>query len=112
MKKRMVMSIGLLLMGLGITTTVIAAAPEQPMVVMQEEVTFKEIQKEELPETVTAAIQDAYADYTLSKAYVGSDSSYKVELTQGDENIAVFFNANGEFLKVERADKGGTEEPQ
>lgn len=114
MKKRMLVSVAAVLMGLGVTTSVLATVADKPATVMQEEVTYKEIKAGELPETVRSAIHESYADYTLSKAYVGSDGSYKLKLSKGDENIAVFFNASGEFVKVEKNGENGqgTENPK
>jgi len=112
MKKRMLVSVMTLLMGVGVTTSLLANENVQavPVVLDQEEVTYSEIKAEELPETVTATLNDSYADYTISKALLGSDGSYKVKLSQGEEHIAVFFNASGEFLKVETIEKEGSGE--
>jgi len=114
MKKRMLVSVMMLLMGVGLTTTVFANEKVQAadVVLYQEEVTYSEIKAEELPETVTATLKETYADYAISKALLGSDGSYKVKLSMGEEHIAVFFNANGEFVKVENVEKKDSGDPQ
>lgn len=114
MKKRMLVSVVMLLMGVGLTTTVFANPKVQAVdvVLNQEEVTYSEIKAEELPETVAATLKNTYADYTISKALLGSDGSYKVKLSQGEKHIAVFFNANGEFVKVETVEKEGSGDPE
>src|SRR5690554_1165088 len=114
MKKKMLVSVMTVLMGVGITTALFANESVQaaPVVLAQEEVTYSEIDAAELLETITATLRDSYADYTISKALLGSDGSYKVKLSQGEEHIAVFFNANGEFLKVENVEKEDTGDPE
>jgi len=77
---------------------------------LQEEVTYEEIQKEEVPEVVMSAVKESYDGHELEKAFLGSDGNYKLKLTKGEEKIAAFFNANGEFLKVKTVEDKKHEE--
>jgi hypothetical protein len=103
MKRGMMISIVLMFLGMGISTTVFAENASEPMVILQEEVTYDEIQKDEVPEAVLSAVKKSFDGYELGKAFLGSDGNYKLKLTKGEEKIAAFFNANGELLKVETA---------
>lgn len=105
MKKGMIITAAVVVMGMSMPAGLMAANAQQMAAVAQEEVTYEEMEVENLPEAVTKAISDGYADYTLAKAYQGSDGSYKVKLTKDDEKIAVFFNASGEFLKIETVEE-------
>ncbi len=100
MKKGLIITAVMLLVGLGMTVPVYADFSATPMVKFQEEVTYDEIEKEKLPEAVTNAIQEGYSGHEIAKVFLGSDGSYKVKLAKGDEKVAVFFNSSGEFLKV------------
>ena len=72
----------------------------QPIIIeSQQEVTYNEIQKGELPDAVTSAVAEKYPNWSVMKAYKGSDNSYKLKITMGDQKKAVFYDENGEFLK-------------
>ncbi len=60
-----------------------------------------EIKKDELPETVLSSVKDNYSGFELAQTYRGSDGSYKVKLEKGNEKMAAFYNAAGEFIRVE-----------
>jgi hypothetical protein len=105
MKKGMMFSIVLMFLGIGVSTTVLAENALQSMVVLQEEVTYDEIQNEDVPEAVLTAVKESFDGYELEKAFLGSDGNYKLKLTKGEEKVAAFFSANGEVLKVETAEK-------
>lgn len=65
-------------------------------------VKFTEIKVDELPTAVSKSLSEGYSDYTIVKAYKGSDDSYKVDLKKDQETISVYFNADGKFLKIEK----------
>ena len=111
MKKGMIMTAAVIVLGISLLSGVMAENTNQNVVVAQQEVQYEKMNVEDLPEAVTQAISEGYADYTLSEAYMGTDGSYKVKLTKGDEKVKVFFNASGEFLKIEQGDdQAGDEE--
>lgn len=68
-----------------------------------EDVKFEEINTTELPATITESVQKSYADYTIAKAYLGSDGTYKVKLTKDDEKKVVYYSADGELQKAQEA---------
>lgn len=105
MKKRMIITAAVVVFGLSVPTGVFAENHAQTNVITQEqEVTYEQMNVEDLPEPVSKAVSEGYADYTLSEAYMGSDGSYKVLLEKENEKIAVFFNEQGEFLKIEQGE--------
>lgn len=113
MKKRMLSAAVILIIGFGAATTLFATKSMQAIVITQEqeEVTYAEIKTSELPETVSAALQQpAYSDYTVSKAFKGSDGTYKVLLSNEDkQNINVIFSADGELKKVEETENSNAQ---
>lgn len=73
------------------------------IVLADEDVKYEEMQTSELPATINESIQKSYAEYTIAKAYLGSDGTYKVKLTKDDENKIAYYSAEGEFLKSQDA---------
>jgi len=105
MKKGMIISAVIVVMAMmSFSGEVVANSSkyDQTAVVAQDDVTYAEVKVDDLPDAVTKSLKDGYADYEISKAYKGSDDSYKVELTKENEKIAVYFNADGKFLKIEQ----------
>lgn len=111
MKKGMIMTAAVIVLGISMPSGVMAENTNHTMQIAQEEVQYEKMNVEDLPEVVSQSISEGYADYTVSEAYMGTDGSYKVKLTKEEEKIKVFFNANGEFLKIEQVEKQATEEP-
>jgi hypothetical protein len=102
MKKGMIITAAVLVMGFGMSETVIAENTTKAAIVAQDEVAYEEISTDELPEAVNTSIQEGYGDYTVSQAFKGDDGTYKAALEKDDEKISVFFNEAGEFLKIEQ----------
>ena len=73
----------------------------QIVVVEDKDDKFKEIKVEELPEAVTKSVSNAYTGYKIDKAYRGEDNSYKVKVAMGDLKYHLFYDAQGELIKVE-----------
>lgn len=105
------MTAAVIVLGLSLPSGVLAENASETATVAQQEVQYEKMNVEDLPETVSNAISEGYADYTLSEAYMGTDGSYKVKLSKEDETIKVFFNAAGEFLKIKPAGDDKEEEP-
>ena len=107
MKRGMIVSAAVLLFGLtSIATFAVSIANHKnnnTAFIAQDDVKYNEIKVEELPDAVSKAIKNGYTDYTVSKAYLGSDNTYKVSLTKNNETINVFFNADGQFLKIDQS---------
>lgn len=70
---------------------------------------YTEIKVEELPEAVTKSVSNAYTGYKIDKAYRGEDDSYKVKVAMGDLKYKLFYDAQGELIKVEDAANKGEE---
>lgn len=68
-----------------------------------EDVKYKEIKTTELPATINESVQKSYAEYTIAKAYLGSDGTYKVKLKKDDDNKIAYYSADGEFQKAQEA---------
>ena len=106
-KKRMLVT--LLSMFLGFALMSVFAVPQfvqeqltQKQYVMQEEVNYDEqINKEDLPEMITANIKDAFSDFEITEVYKGSDGSYKVKIENDEKQLAVFYNSDALFMHVE-----------
>ncbi|MGQ7868540.1 hypothetical protein [Sunxiuqinia sp. sy24] len=110
MKKGMIITAAVVVIGMSMPAGVMAGNTDQLVAASQQEVEYEDMKVEDLPEAVTNSISEGYADYTLAKAYQGTDGSYKVKLTKEEEKIVVFFNADGEFLKIEKVEEQ-VEEP-
>jgi len=71
----------------------------------EEDANEREIPASDLPEAITTAISEAYADYTIDEAEeVTADDgtiTYEVELKKGEEEIEVMYSAGGEYLGME-----------
>lgn len=72
MKKGMIITNVLVLMGFCVSVGVYADNFTQPIMTMQDEVTYDEISVDELPQEVNDAVAQSYADYTVSAAHLGS----------------------------------------
>jgi hypothetical protein len=69
-----------------------------------------EIRKNEIPETIASSVENSFTDHTIKKAYRGSDGSYKLVLEKGDEKLAAFYDARGEFSRLEELNEDELEE--
>jgi hypothetical protein len=63
-----------------------------------------EITEKEIPEGIMNSLKNSYPEYKIASAFRGSDGSYKIMLALKNEKVAVFYNVDGDFLKLE-ADK-------
>jgi len=83
------------------TATSEAVASENVKVEVTEEVTYQEIDVKELPAAVIKSIKVEYVDGVITKAFKGTDSSFKVEIKLNDKNHKVCYNKEGK--KIENA---------
>jgi len=67
----------------------------------KDEVEYKIIDNKELPEKTTSTLAKSFVGYSISKAYKGTDNSFKVALSKDTDAILLYFDADGEFLKKE-----------
>lgn len=64
----------------------------------------EEVKKKDLPDNVSESIEEMFPEHDIKEAYRGDDGSYKVELKNDDENVAVYFGSDGNFLRNENLD--------
>jgi hypothetical protein len=69
----------------------------------EENILYDEIGKKELPEVVMNSVHSSYPGHKLGMVYRGSDGTYKILLSMKNEYIAAFYDAGGEFIKLEAA---------
>lgn len=103
MKKGMIITAAFTLaLGISMPAGIYAANPtsNHAINVVQDEKNYDKIEISELPETVSSAIENDYAGYTVSEAYEGTDGSYKVKLDYNGEETVVFYSEDGTFQKV------------
>ncbi|WP_159519036.1 hypothetical protein [Sunxiuqinia indica] len=106
MKKVMIITAAVAIMGISVpAASVLAGNAVKAKIVAQQDVKYEKIDKEDLPEAVSKSISEGYADYTISEAFKGTDGSFKVKLENGSEKLAIFFNEQGEFLKIKKEDQ-------
>ncbi|MBL4561197.1 MAG: hypothetical protein JKX79_09455 [Labilibaculum sp.] len=101
MKRVLIVSAVALLCSLSIPTSVSAGNLVSETSLVQEDVKYEELKAEELPQKVQTALAKSYSDYAMLKSFIGNDGSYKIILSKPEGNIAVYFNAKGEFVKQE-----------
>jgi|GEM_PF-430637 len=87
-------------LGMTVTQKVAANSFEQGVFVTQD-VKYQEIPTENVPETVTESLNKDYSGYTVDKAYLGDDGSYKLDVSQADVKYTIYYKENGELIKVE-----------
>lgn len=61
---------------------------------------FTEIKTDALPEAVTAALEKDFPGATINKAYVNGETQYKLEVTNGDEEIVLYADAEGNWIEM------------
>lgn len=92
-----------------VPTSMNAVDVQTPVLSAQDEVTYEEISKDELPEVITTKLSDAFKDYTVNKTYKGSDGTFKVEVNKNDSDWYIYFDKEGTvFKKEEKKDDEGT----
>jgi uncharacterized protein YbaA (DUF1428 family) len=64
----------------------------------------EEIKERELPESVTNSLEELYPEHDVDKAYRGNDGSFKVKVKDGDDEVSVFYDSEGMFLRDEKKD--------
>ena len=104
MKKVLIMSATALLFCLSVPAFASNGNVSSDFTVEQEDVKYEEIKAEELPQLVQEGLTKSYSEYTVLKSYIANDGSYKVILSSTEKNVAVYFNAKGEFVSQEDLD--------
>jgi len=99
--KRVLIVSAVVLSSLNISTFVSAGNLVSETILVQEDVRYEELKAEELPKMVQTMLAESYSDFAILKSFIGNDGSYKIVLSKPEGNIAVYFNAKGEFVKQE-----------
>ena len=77
------------------------AVEEVATEVMEAQDAFAEIAIEELPETITAALEAAHPGATIAKAYINEASQYKLEVAKEDgEAVELYADAEGNWIEM------------
>lgn len=66
-----------------------------------------EVNKEDMPEEVTTAIEEAYANHEIKKIFQARNGTYKVELENDNGKLAAFYGINGKLLRTESIENDG-----
>ncbi|MDP5229033.1 MAG: hypothetical protein NWQ38_01465 [Cellulophaga sp.] len=61
---------------------------------------FTEIESDALPEAVTMALAKDFPEAIISKAYVNGEVQYKLEVTNGEEELVLYADAEGNWLEL------------
>ncbi len=61
---------------------------------------YTEVTTDAVPAAVKTALQIAYPNAKLVKAYVNDKKEYKLEISVGDQKATVYSDVNGNWLKI------------
>ncbi|WP_343695834.1 hypothetical protein [Flavobacterium sp.] len=61
---------------------------------------YTEISTDIVPAAVKTALQTAYPNAKLVKAYVNDKKEYKLDISVGDQKATVYSDVNGNWLKI------------
>jgi predicted peptidase len=61
---------------------------------------FTEIKTDLLPEAVTAALEKDFPGATIKKAYINGETQYKLEVTNGEEKLVLYADAEGNWIEM------------
>jgi hypothetical protein len=61
---------------------------------------YTEVTTDAVPAAVKTALQTAYPNAKLVKAYVSDKKEYKLEISVGDQKATVYSDVNGNWLKI------------
>ncbi|WP_026728331.1 hypothetical protein [Flavobacterium denitrificans] len=61
---------------------------------------YTEVATDAVPAAVKTALQTAYPNAKLEKAYVNEKKEYKLEISVKDQKATVYSDVNGNWLKI------------
>lgn len=61
---------------------------------------YTEISTDIVPAAVKTALQTAYPNAKLVKAYINDKKEYKLDISVGDQKATVYSDVNGNWLKI------------
>lgn len=97
--KKVILSVAIVLGSLSIyAATLTITEPVVKVVIVQDG--YTEISEDTVPAAVKTALQKAYPDVKLDKAYVNEKKEYKLEISVGDQKATVYSDVNGNWIKI------------
>jgi hypothetical protein len=106
MKKVMILTVAIMAFSFATPQLANAMKVQNVITVAQEKVVkYLEIKVTDIPAAVSATLAKDYAGFTIEKAFLGDDGSYKIAVNKVDVKSVLFFNAKGELIKVEQPAK-------
>jgi hypothetical protein len=97
--KKLILSAIIVLGGLSVHANV-ATAPQKTKMTFSIQAEYTEVSADAVPAAVKTALQTAYPNAKLVKAYVNEKKEYKLEISVGDQKATVFSDVNGNWLKI------------
>ena len=100
MKKLMILSAAALAIFLAMPQFAVATTVQNETTIAQEKaVKYTEVAATTLPAAVTATLAKDYAGYTIDKALLGDDGTYKVIVKKDAVKTKLLFTSKGELIK-------------
>jgi hypothetical protein len=97
--KKLILSAAIVLGSLSIyAATITTTEPVIKVVTVQDG--YTEVSVDTVPVAVKTALQKAYPDAKLDKAYVNDKKEYKLEISVGDQKATVYSDVNGNWIKI------------
>lgn len=97
--KKVILSAAIVLGSLSIyAATTAITEPVNKVVIVQDG--YTEVSADAVPVAVKTALQKAYPDVKLDKAYVNEKKEYKLEISVGDQKATVYSDVNGNWIKI------------
>ncbi|AYN06100.1 hypothetical protein [Flavobacterium sp. 140616W15] len=99
--KKVILSAAIVLGSLSIyAATRTITEPVNEVVIVQVQDGYNEVSADAVPVAVKTALQKAYPDVKLDKAYVNEKKEYKLEISVGDQKATVYADVNGNWIKI------------
>ena len=96
--RKLILSVAILASSLTVVAFANNISPIETITISATE-DFTEVALEELPTSITIAVQKDYTDALVTKAYVNSNAQYKLELKAEEVTNIVFIDKDGNWLK-------------
>lgn len=61
---------------------------------------YTEVATDAVPAAVKTALQTAYPNAKLEKAFINEKKEYKLEISVGDQKATVYSDVNGNWLRI------------
>ena len=77
-----------------------ATTPNKASMSVSVQTEYTEVATDAVPAAVKTALQTAYPNAKLEKAYVNEKKEYKLEISVKDQKATVYSDVNGNWLKI------------